>query len=73
MTIRSAAEMERALSGKAVTAGDGMLLHIERVTGTTFCGEPVESYPLYWDVTMWVACGVCLIEAGVPLHTRATS
>lgn len=69
---RSATEMEGALSGKAVTAGDGML-HIERQTGTTLCGELVESYPLHWDVTTVIACGICLMEAGVPLHTKAAS
>jgi hypothetical protein len=65
----TAAELERALSGRAVAAGDGML-HIERVPGMTMCGEPVQAYPLHWDVTTWVACGVCLMEAGVPLAVR---
>ena len=68
---RTTEELRKPLRGRAVDAGDG-LLHIEGRDGVTLCGEQVESYPLHWATTSVVACGVCLMEAGVPLHIGAT-
>lgn len=65
---RPTEELRGPLKGRAVDASDG-LLHIEGAEGVTLCGEPVEAYPLHWDTTTVIACGLCLIEAGVPLHT----
>lgn len=68
MTTVSSEELAGPLRGRAVEAGDGML-HIEGVDGATLCGEAVQAYPLHWDTRTVVACGLCLIEAGVPLST----
>jgi hypothetical protein len=57
--------------GRAVEAGDG-LLHIERDERTTCCGKPIECYPLHWDTKTVIACGSCLIAAGVPLARSAS-
>ena len=56
--------------GRAVENGDG-LLHIERGPGVTYCGEEFDAYTLHWDTRTVVACGPCLMEAGVPLAVSA--
>jgi hypothetical protein len=72
MSKRSSEELRKPLRGRAVEAGDGML-HIEGEEGTTLCGEAVEAYPLHWATKTVIACGVCLMEAGVPLSTPNAS
>jgi hypothetical protein len=66
---RTSESLREPLRGLAVSAGDG-LLHIEGARGVTLCGEPVTCYPLHWDTVTVIACGVCLMEAGVPLHSE---
>jgi hypothetical protein len=58
--------------GRAVEAGDGML-HIERDETSTYCGKTIACYPLHWDTTTVVACGSCLIAAGVPLRLAGSA
>lgn len=69
----SSRSLEAALkaTGRAVEADDGML-HIEAETGTTLCGKAVEAYPLHWDVRTVIACGSCLVAAGVPVGKAAS-
>ena len=50
--------------GRAVEARDGML-HVEAADGRTMCGRLIQSYPLHWDTTTVVACGSCLLTAGL--------
>ena len=57
--------------GRAVEARDGML-HVEGPDGQTMCGQEIAAYPLHWDTTTVVACGSCLIAAGVPLKRTAS-
>ena len=53
--------------GRAVETGDG-LLHIEaNGARLTMCGKRFSAYTLHWDTKTVVACGACLMEAGVPL------
>lgn len=70
MRRRTTSELQKPLRGRAVDAGDG-LLHIEGAEGQTLCGETVQTYPLHWATTTVVGCGICLMKAGVPLHTAA--
>lgn len=61
--------LARAGYGRAVETADDGFLHIEGNDGRTMCGEPVAAYTLHWDTRTVIACGLCLIEAGVPLSS----